>query len=107
MRQRRRAAFTLIELPFDIPRPARDRELRTATPPVVSGREARGFTLVELLVVIAILALLLSLLMPFLRRARELAYTALCASNERCHGAAVHQFVTTYNGYLPPNQRAR
>lgn len=43
----------------------------------------RGFTLIELLVVIAIIALLLSVLMPALKRVKEAGMRGVCLSNEK------------------------
>ena len=47
----------------------------------VPRRRAAGFTLVELLVVVALVAVLLALLMPSLKRARESARRVACLSN--------------------------
>jgi len=52
----------------------------------------KGFTLIELLVVIAIIALLMAILMPALRYAKQQATGAACLGNERSLIIAWHTF---------------
>jgi prepilin-type N-terminal cleavage/methylation domain-containing protein len=58
----------------------------------------RGFTLIELLVVIAIIALLISILLPSLGKARKVARTAKCHSNMRQFGIALQNYASDWRG---------
>jgi prepilin-type N-terminal cleavage/methylation domain-containing protein len=64
-------------------------------------RRWHGFTLVELLVVIAIIAVLVSMLLPALGKARAAAEKSVCANNQRQLLLALHSYAAQFKGTLP------
>jgi prepilin-type N-terminal cleavage/methylation domain-containing protein/prepilin-type processing-associated H-X9-DG protein len=81
-------AFTLVELP------------------AVSSDKRAAFTLVELLVVIGIVAVLIGLLFPALRKARESAQTASCLANLHQIGVAINAYAVQSRGKIPFGPKA-
>jgi len=63
-----------------------------------SKKKRYGFTLIELLVVISIIALLMSVMMPALGRARKLAQSVTCKSQLKDIGVAFNMYTQEYKG---------
>ncbi|MFP4355896.1 MAG: type II secretion system protein [Phycisphaerae bacterium] len=68
------------------------------------SRARSGFTLIELLVVIAIIALLVSILLPSIRQAKDLANTVSCNANLSSMGRGLLRYGHDWNGVNVPGQ---
>jgi prepilin-type N-terminal cleavage/methylation domain-containing protein len=74
---------------------------------LAAGRPAcRAFTLIELLVVIAIIAILASMLLPALSRAKESAYRIKCTNHMKELGISIQLYADDNNGFYPPRTSA-
>ena len=67
----------------------------------MTGHRRRGFTLIELLVVIAVIAVLMGIMVPALRRAREQARFVACKANLKSYGVLAFMYIDDNDGKMP------
>ncbi|MBN1817804.1 MAG: type II secretion system protein [Sedimentisphaerales bacterium] len=67
-------------------------------------KHGRAFTLIELLVVIAIIAMLLAILTPALKRAKEAMRRVYCKNNQKQISLTMHIYAGENDGWFPLNE---
>lgn len=78
---------------------------RSAVRPRYLGNRRRASTLIELLVVVFMIGILISILLPSLRRSMDLARGAICQSNLRSVGQVLTQYQIENEGWIPSVDR--
>ena len=85
----------------NLPILSKKRSLKNGSVLKVVNNKQISFTLIELLVVIAIIAILASMLLPALQKAREKAKAATCVSQQGEIGKLSSMYINDNNSYYP------